>query len=246
MLLLPSIGWAYPAKVVGVHDGDTVTVLDEEKVQHKIRMGSIDTPELGQPYGQNARQAVAALVFGKTVEVEPVDPDRYGRTVAVLMPGEENVNRELVREGAAWAYRQYLNDPEMVKLEEDAGAHERGLWLCRPTRSCRPGSGARLTGFRHSRQRRAARRTQLPLLPAPLAASPAQASASAARWAAVRKLSSTSRSAVSAGSLVIVTACPASRSVGRLVLASPEETGAKGSAVPWDAGHSERSMASGT
>ncbi len=128
LFILPNLAQAFEAKVVGVHDGDTITVLDADKVQHKIRMGSIDAPELGQPYGQNARQAMAALVFGKTIEVEPTDTDRYGRTVAVVLVDGENVNREMVREGAAWAYRQYLDDPTLVNLEAEAKAHQRGLW----------------------------------------------------------------------------------------------------------------------
>jgi micrococcal nuclease len=68
------------------------------------------------------------LVFGKTVEVEPVDTDCYGRTVAVVLIGPENVNREMVRRGAAWAYRQYPDDPSLVNLEAEANAHEQGLW----------------------------------------------------------------------------------------------------------------------
>jgi endonuclease YncB( thermonuclease family) len=58
--------------------------LDSGKLQHKIRQSSIDGLELGHPYGQNAWQAMSNLVFGKMVEVESVNTDRYGRTVAIL------------------------------------------------------------------------------------------------------------------------------------------------------------------
>ena len=127
-ILLPALAQAYPAKVVGVHDGDTITVLDEAKTQHKIRLSAIDAPEMGQPYGQDSRQAMAALVAGRQVEVQPVDTDRYGRTVAVILVDHENVNRAMVRQGAAWAYRKYLNDPMLMQLEQEARSAKRGLW----------------------------------------------------------------------------------------------------------------------
>ena len=127
-VLMPTASWAYPAKVVGVHDGDTITVLDASKAQHKIRLASIDAPELGQPYGKNARQTMADLVFGRMVEIEPATTDRYGRTVAVVLVDKRNVNRAMVKAGAAWAYIEYLTDPVLVDLEADAGAAKRGLW----------------------------------------------------------------------------------------------------------------------
>jgi endonuclease YncB( thermonuclease family) len=51
--------------VVGVSDGDTITVLDDTKTQHKIRFAGIDAPEKGQPYGEQSKQSLSALVFQK-------------------------------------------------------------------------------------------------------------------------------------------------------------------------------------
>ncbi len=121
-------GFAWSGKVVGVQDGDTLTVFDETNTQHTIRLSSIDAPELGQPYGEGAKQALSRLVFGKTVEVEPETTDRYGRTVAVVTEEGTNINRKLVREGAAWAYLKYLRDPALIDLENDARTSRRGLW----------------------------------------------------------------------------------------------------------------------
>jgi transposase len=72
LVLLPNLALAYQAKVVSVHDGDAITVLDDDEEQHKIRLASIDAPELRQPYGRAARQELADLVAGKLGELEPL------------------------------------------------------------------------------------------------------------------------------------------------------------------------------
>jgi len=68
-------------KVVGVSDGDTITVLDADKRQHKIRLEGIDAPESSQDYGSRAKQSLSDLVFGKTVTVTSSKRDRYGRVL---------------------------------------------------------------------------------------------------------------------------------------------------------------------
>ncbi|OJW21141.1 MAG: hypothetical protein BGO49_24310 [Planctomycetales bacterium 71-10] len=120
----------YPAKVVGVSDGDTLTVLTAEKRQVKIRLHGIDAPESGQDFGQRAKQAASELAFGKAVTIRPVDTDRYGRTVAeVTLPDGRSLNRELTREGCCWWYRAYApNDRTLASLEAQAKAAKRGLW----------------------------------------------------------------------------------------------------------------------
>jgi micrococcal nuclease len=96
----------FPARVVGISDGDTLTVL-EGRTQTKIRLHGVDAPETGQDYGSRAKQAASELAFGKTVTVRPVEKDRYGRTVAeITLPDGRSMNRELVGEGAAWWYRE--------------------------------------------------------------------------------------------------------------------------------------------
>ena len=132
LLLLPLSALAadYPARVVGVADGDTLTVLTAEKKQVKIRLSGIDAPETGQDYGSRAKQAASELSFGKDVTIRPTDTDRYGRTVAdVILPDGRSMNRELVRHGLAWWYREYAPaNRELARLETDARAAGRGLW----------------------------------------------------------------------------------------------------------------------
>ena len=57
-------------KVVGVADGDTVTVLDAAKVQHKIRLTGIDASEKAQPFGQRSKEICPIGIFGRQVVVE--------------------------------------------------------------------------------------------------------------------------------------------------------------------------------
>ena len=71
--------------VVGVADGDTVTVLDANRKQHKIRLAGIDAPEKAQPFGQRSKQSMSALVFGKEVDVQWEKRDRYKRIVGKVM-----------------------------------------------------------------------------------------------------------------------------------------------------------------
>jgi micrococcal nuclease len=130
LVLFPSLSWAWSGKVVGVTDGDTITVLHAGRGE-KIRLYGIDCPEKGQDFGTRAKQATSTLVFGKVVEVEPVDVDRYGGTVALVTVGTTLVNEELVREGLAWVYTRYCKRSVCRAwglLEEEAREARRGLW----------------------------------------------------------------------------------------------------------------------
>ncbi len=115
-------------RVVGVSDGDTLTLLTAEKQQIKVRLSSIDTPEKAQPYGQKSRQALADLTFQKQAVLDVQDRDRYGRTVARVHVDGVDVNRKLVESGAAWVYRQYNRDQSLLQAEAEAKAAKRGLW----------------------------------------------------------------------------------------------------------------------
>jgi micrococcal nuclease len=128
LLLLPDAAHAFEVRIVHVQDGDTITVLNADRTQHKVRLSAIDAPELGQPYGRAARHVLAELMAGQVVEIGDKGTDRYGRTVAVVLVDDMNVNREMVRQGAAWAYLKYLDDPVLVELEAEARVAQRGLW----------------------------------------------------------------------------------------------------------------------
>jgi micrococcal nuclease len=114
-------------KVVGVSDGDTLTLLVGRE-QLKIRLHGIDAPETGQPYGSNAKQELSDLCFGKEIDYLPVDRDKYGRTVAVVMYNGQNVNLALLRRGAAWHFLEYDTSAEFATAEREAKEAKRGLW----------------------------------------------------------------------------------------------------------------------
>lgn len=115
-------------RVVSVHDGDTLTLLTDDNQQVKVRLAEIDTPESRQPFGNKARQMLADLVFQKDVSVDVTDTDRYGRKVGKVFVNGTWVNREMVRLGGAWVYRQYNKDPELLDDETQARDSKLGLW----------------------------------------------------------------------------------------------------------------------
>jgi endonuclease YncB( thermonuclease family) len=78
IIALPvSAGQVYEGKVVGISDGDTITVLIGGRKQLKVRLAKIDAPEKSQAYGQRSKQSLSDLVFGKQVRVEQQDRDWY-------------------------------------------------------------------------------------------------------------------------------------------------------------------------
>ena len=121
-------------KVVGVADGDTITVLDAEKVRHKIRLTGVDAPEKKQAFGNRSKESLSELVFAKTVTVETNKRDKYQRNVGKVLVGGVDANLEQVKRGMAWHYKAYereqpANDLKAYAEAEDAAkAARRGLW----------------------------------------------------------------------------------------------------------------------
>jgi endonuclease YncB( thermonuclease family) len=113
--------------VVQVTDGDTIKVqLSSGPIS--VRFDSIDAPEKNQPWGPEARAALASRVDQQVVTLDVKEQDRYERLVAVVLLGDENINAWMVQQGHAWAYRDYLKDPNYCAWEGIARAGERGLW----------------------------------------------------------------------------------------------------------------------
>jgi len=114
-------------RVVGVHDGDTLTLLVDRQ-QYKVRLDGIDAPELGQDYGTRAKQALSKAVFGKTLRIETHGQDKYGRTLGEVFDGAESINRRLVRDGMAWHYAKYSTSKELADAEKTARQNKTGPW----------------------------------------------------------------------------------------------------------------------
>lgn len=133
-LALASHAETITGRVVGIADGDTVTVLDAQKVQHKIRLAGIDAPEKAQPFGNRSKESLSDLAFNKTVVVETDKRDRYGRAVGKVLVNGRDVNLIQVERGMAWHYKAYEREQSpndrMLYDAAEAGARaaRRGLW----------------------------------------------------------------------------------------------------------------------
>lgn len=126
-------------KVVRVSDGDTFTLLSRG-AQRRIRMASIDAPEIGkdagqpgQPFGRASRSALAALIAGKTLRVDCYEQDQYDRDICdVPLPGGMSANQKQVAAGMAWANMQgrgkYMRDSSLPGLQQRASRERKGLW----------------------------------------------------------------------------------------------------------------------
>ncbi len=130
----PAFADTLTGKVVKVADGDSITVLDNTNIQHRIRLQGIDAPERKQPYGNASRKHLATLVAGKEVTVKWDKRDRYGRIVGTVFAEGQDMNLDQVKAGMAWCYRRYpveLSSEDFkrhAKVENQAWSKRNGLW----------------------------------------------------------------------------------------------------------------------
>ena len=138
MLSAAVSGATVEGEVVAITDGDTIKILTPTKQQIKVRLADIDTPERGQPYGRKARQVLGEKIHRRQVDVEEVAIDRYQRLVGRVFLDGRNINAEMVEDGAAWVYRKYSDDPQLIRLESQAREQGRGLWALQPDQRIPP------------------------------------------------------------------------------------------------------------
>lgn len=140
LVLLIGLQWVAHADVllghvVAVSDGDTITVLDDSKQRHVIRLMGIDAPEKAQAYGQKAKESLSDLVFNKDVSVTWFKRDRYGRTVGQVYVDDTDVCLEQIKRGLAWHYKDYEREQSVEDRSRYAIAEEQariariGLWI---------------------------------------------------------------------------------------------------------------------
>ncbi len=121
-------------KVVKVSDGDTITVLDKDNKQYKIRFQGIDAPESKQDFGQVSKENLANMIFGRQVKVVWSKMDKYGRTVGKVLLDGRDINIEQIKAGLAWHYKAYAKEQPAedrvtyAAAESEARAAKRGLW----------------------------------------------------------------------------------------------------------------------
>lgn len=124
----------YTGRVVGVADGDTVTVLDGSNTQHKVRLAGIDAPEKKQAFGQVSKQHLSNLVYDKTVTIETTKRDRYQREIGKIFVNGRDANLGQIEAGLAWHYKQYAGEQSPSDRQSYAATEvvaqqgRRGLW----------------------------------------------------------------------------------------------------------------------
>jgi len=124
-------GQTIDGRCVGVHDGDSITVLvdtPDGKRQAKIRLDAIDAPELGQPFARVSRAGLAEMVFDRECSVESRGIDKYGRTIGRVAVDGADVNAAMLDSGLAWHFKRYDDRPEMAAREDAAKQARIGLW----------------------------------------------------------------------------------------------------------------------
>jgi endonuclease YncB( thermonuclease family) len=143
LLSLPTHADTLTGRVVGVGDGDTITILDANRQQHKIRLGGIDAPEKAQPFGQRSKESLSAMVFNKEVRVDWEKRDKYKRIVGKIWVQPAScptcqmtldAGHAQITVGLAWWYRKYSNEQSAQDRgayefsEQEARAKRAGLW----------------------------------------------------------------------------------------------------------------------
>jgi endonuclease YncB( thermonuclease family) len=129
LIVLPYSALAAPftGMVVGITDGDTITVLTNGR-HVKVRLADIDAPERAQPYGSRARQHLSALCFQRDVAVDDHGRDRSGYIIGRVTCAGKDANAEQVRSGMAWVLDKSVTDRSLYRLQDTARGHRRGLW----------------------------------------------------------------------------------------------------------------------
>jgi endonuclease YncB( thermonuclease family) len=134
-------------KVIGITDGDTITVIDSDKTEHKIRLMGIDAPEKKQDFGNESKKALSNYIYQKEVSVEYKKQDRYKRKVGKIILGKEDICLQMIKDGMAWHYKDY--EKEQSKTDRDLyrqaelKAREEKIGLWQDSKAIKP------SAFRH-------------------------------------------------------------------------------------------------
>ena len=117
----------FNAIVSKVYDGDTICV-DVRGTTTKVRLAAIDAPELKQEDGEEVKAWLSSLILNKSIKVEPVDTDRYGRLIAFIYLGNSEINERMVKEGLVWFYKEYANGRDYFETMKWAMGQKIGIW----------------------------------------------------------------------------------------------------------------------
>ena len=116
------------AMVTKVIDGDSLKAKTKEGKEYEIQVEGIDAPELKQPHGKEATEALSKMVMGKEIKVTWTKKDNFDRLLAQIHVDKTHANQEMLRTGHAWHFKRYNQSKELAELEEEAKKAKRGLW----------------------------------------------------------------------------------------------------------------------
>lgn len=126
--------WTLSGRIVHVHDGDSITLLDAQNRQHKIRLDGIDAPELGQAFGQASRRQLQEASLRREAEARCHKTDRYDREVCQVTVDGADISLQQLEHGMAWMFRRYARELSATtrrsydSAETFARERQRGLW----------------------------------------------------------------------------------------------------------------------
>ncbi len=116
-------------RVIRVVDGDTFTIVDKYKKKTKVRFFGIDCPEMGQHYGQTAKNYTSSHTLDKVLRIEVKSKDRYGRVVGIVwLDKRTDFNLMLLKAGLAWDYPLYSKSTSYMEAELLARKQKRNIW----------------------------------------------------------------------------------------------------------------------
>jgi endonuclease YncB( thermonuclease family) len=114
-------------RVIGVADGDTLTVLVHSRAM-RVRLVEIDAPEKRQAFGKRSAQSLAEIRMNRPARVVTQGRDRYDRVLGRVYCAGVDANAEQVRRGMAWVFDRYATDARLYAVQDDARGSQRGLW----------------------------------------------------------------------------------------------------------------------
>lgn len=121
-------------RIIGISDGDTLTLLDAEHTPHKIRISGIDAPEKQQPFGEKAKSSLSALAYNRSAKADCRKIDRYRRNICIVLIEGRDIGLEQIKSGMAWWYQQYAKEqPRQERIDYEhaeslAKLRRHGLW----------------------------------------------------------------------------------------------------------------------
>ena len=123
---------SYFGRATEIKDGDTFVFLSNTGENFTVRINAIDAPEKSQAFGKISTDFLISKILAKDIKCIVYEDDKYGRKLADVFLGEENINQSLVKGGYAWHYKKYSNDETLATLETVAKENKVGLWNYNP------------------------------------------------------------------------------------------------------------------